>query len=61
MKRKTETNMKAMAITLGKDPEQFRQEIEQAGKKGHERGSKARKFVIMAIIGFVLYKKFFKA
>ena len=58
MKRKNESGFKAMAINLDKDPDTYLEEIKNRQLKAASAGKSSRKWIGVAVIGFIIYKKF---
>lgn len=52
-----DTAMRLTAMTQGKNPEQFLKEQKEAMDKAKERALKSRKWIILAVIVFIAYKK----
>ena len=51
--------MRITALMQGKDPDQFIQEIKDKQSAMQQKAGKARKWVVLAVIAFIAYKKLF--
>jgi hypothetical protein len=54
-----DSGMRITAVMQGKDPEQFIQEIKDRQSAMQQKAGKARKWVVLAVIAFIAYKKLF--
>ena len=54
-----DSGMRITAVMQGKDPDQFIQEIKDKQSAMQQKAGKARKWVVLAVIAFIAYKKLF--